>query len=453
MTSGPVKPSLHLSKSLFTRGLQCHKSLYLHKHYPEFRDELLEEQKAIFQRGSDVGALARELFPDGVEVPYEGLSVAEQLAMTAREISGGRKTLYEAAFSAEDIFVKADVLHKGPDGWELYEVKSTAGVKPQHLPDVAVQYYVLTSAGLPVSKACLVHLNNQYVRQGDLQIGKLFSIEELTPRVLGMQRSVVEQIAAMREMLKGSEPAIDIGPYCDDPYPCDFRGHCWQHVPEDSVFTLRGQGANRFDLYHSGVHLLRDIPLDTLNSAQRFQVEAFINKSEVLNEKQMRAFLDSLWYPLYFLDFETFNPAVPPFDGTRPYQQIPFQYSLHYLEGEGAELKHQEYLARPDTDPRGELLDRLLSEIPDDGCVLAYHASFEQMILQSLANWFPAKRARIECIVANLRDYEIPFKRRDVYHWQQMGSSSQKVLLPLLVPELSYDGLEVADGGAAMDTS
>jgi hypothetical protein len=181
MTGGPVKPSLHLSKSLFTRGLQCHKSLYLHKHHPELRDELLAEQEAIFQRGSDVGALARELFPDGVEVPYEGLSVAEQLAMTAREISGGRKTLYEAAFSAEDIFVKADVLRKGPDGWELYEVKSTAGVKPQHLPDVAVQYYVLTSAGLPVSKACLVHLNNQYVRQGDLQIGKLFSIEELTP--------------------------------------------------------------------------------------------------------------------------------------------------------------------------------------------------------------------------------------------------------------------------------
>ena len=249
----------------------------------------------------------------------------------------------------------------------------------------------------------------------------------------------------------GPVPAIDIGEQCDDPYECDFMGHCWQHIPEDSVFTLKRRGVNKFDLYRQGIVRLEQIPPDVLNDVQRMQVEFFLEKKETVNREAVREFLDSLWYPLYFLDFETFMSAVPPFDGTRPYQQIPYQYSIHFLVREGAELHHREFLAEPNVDPREELAGMLVAEIPDDACVLAYNASFETRILKGLAERLPQYAGTIESIVSNMRDLMAPFRRRDVYHWQMKGSHSQKAVLPALVPDLSYEGMEVADGEMAMN--
>jgi len=440
----------YLSKSLFIRGLQCHKSLYLDRYQPGLKDELSEEKQALFESGTEVGVLARELFPHGVEIPYEGLSPKEQLAMTASEIQKGTETLYEAAFNHNNVFMKADILRKGKRGWDLYEVKATTEVKDVHINDVALQYYVLRGSNLPVSRAFLVHINTQYVRHGAIEVDKLFVINDLTDRVKGKQTFVAEELEKMRNMLSGPMPAIDIGEQCDDPYDCDFAGHCWQHIPEDSVFTLKRRGVNQFDLYRQGIIRLDQIPLDVLNDAQRMQVEFFLEKKEAVNREAVREFLDSLWYPLYFLDFETFMSAVPPFDGTRPYQQIPYQYSIHFLEREGAEPLHREFLAEPKVDPREELTGRLVVEIPADACVVAYNASFEARILKDLAEWLPQYAGKIENIVSNMRDLMLPFRRRDVYHWQMKGSHSQKAVLPALVPDLSYEGMEVANGEMAM---
>jgi hypothetical protein len=443
--------SAYLSKSLFIRGLQCHKSLYLNRYQPALKDEVSEEKQALFESGTEVGILARDLFPGGVEVPYEGLSPKEQLDMTTAEIEKGAGTIYEAAFSHNGVFMKADILHKGKDGWELYEVKQSTKVQDVYENDVALQYYVLKGSNLPVSKAFLVHINNQYVRQGDIEVEKLFVAEDLTDRVKEKQAFVEEEIAKMRGMLKGQVPAIDIGEQCDDPYECDFMGHCWQHVPEHSVFSLRGKGVNKFDLYRKGIVRMEEIPVDILNDAQRMQVKFFLEKGETVNREAVREFLDSLRYPIYFLDFETFMSAIPPFDGTRPYRQIPYQYSIHFQEREGGELHHREFLAEPNVDPRKELTEKLVAEIPGDACVVAYNASFEAGILKGLAEWLPQHGSRIERIVSNMRDLMAPFKQRDVYGWQMHGSYSQKVVLPILVPDLSYEGMEVADGGMAME--
>ena len=440
----------YLSKSLFIRGLQCHKSLYLGRYQPELKDEVSEEKQALFESGTEVGILAGELFPGGVKVPYEGLSPREQLEMTASEIRKGTETLYEGAFSYNNVFMKADILHKGKCGWELYEVKQSTKVEDVHVNDVALQHYVLTGAGIPVSRAFLVHINNEYVRHGQIEVEKLFVIEDITDRVIEKQTFVAEELDKMRKMLNGPMPAIDIGAWCDDPYECDFKGRCWQHIPEDSVFTLKRKGINQFDLYRQGIIRLEQIPLDVLNAAQRMQVEFFLEKKESVNREAVREFLDSLCYPLYFLDFETFMSAVPPFDGTRPYQQIPYQYSIHFLEREGAELGHGEFLAEPNVDPREELTRRLVAKIPDDACVVAYNASFEASILKELAEWLPQYAGTLESIVSNMRDLMAPFRRRDVYHWQMKGSHSQKAVLPALVPDLSYEGMQVADGGMAM---
>lgn len=445
-----AKESTYLSKSLFMKGLQCHKALYLHKFHPELRDEVSEAQEALFQSGREVGAYARQLFPGGFEVSYEDLSMEEQLNVTGEEIKRGARILYEPAFSHDNVFVKADILRKARQGWELYEVKSSAELKEEYLNDVAVQYYVLKGAGIRISKASIVHLNNQYIRNGDIDPSALFVIKDVTKAVRDKQRFVADEIAKMRKALRKGVPDIDIGERCAKPYYCDFYEHCWQHIPEDSIFSLRGRGPNKFDLYKRGIVHLCDVPEDILPQNQRIQWQGTVEKKNVINKKGVKEFLDCLWYPLYFLDFETtFMVPIPMFDGTSPYQQVPFQYSLHYLQNENAELGHYEYLASANIDPRKELIEKLLNEIPEDACVLAYNQGFETKILNCLKEWFPVYGDRIDRIIRNIRDLMVPFERKDIYRWEFEGSYSLKNVLPVMVPELSYRDMEVSGGAMA----
>ena len=242
-----MKRNLFLSKSQYLKGMQCHKALYLYKHHKELRDEISAAQQTIFASGTDVGVIAQDLFPSGVEVPYEGLSISQQVKMTKDEIAKGTKTIYEASFEYDGLFVKVDILNLGDKGWELYEVKSSTSVKDINYDDIALQYYVLVGAGIKLNKASLVHINNQYVRNGDVEVEKLFTINDLTEDIVEMQQEVPSNISSMRSMIGGEMPSIDIGQHCSDPYDCDFRGHCWQHIPEDSVFDLRGGGVDKFD--------------------------------------------------------------------------------------------------------------------------------------------------------------------------------------------------------------
>jgi hypothetical protein len=442
----------YLSKSLFIRGRQCHKSLWLQKHRPELKDEISDAQQAIFQSGTDVGILAQELFPGGIEISYEGLTHQQQIDQTRIEIEKGTETIYEATFLNDGIFVKADILHHGARGWEIYEVKGSTEVKDVHIFDAAVQYRVLTGAGLDVSKVAILHVNNTYVRYGGLDIKQLFSIVDITGLAQELQNVISEELVAQREMLSGDMPPIDIGKQCEYPYPCDFMGHCWQHIPDDSVFNLRGRGIDKFSLYYQGIVRQSDIPLGILNERQRFQVESTLNQHDHIDIKAVRKFVDGLWYPLCFLDFETFMDAIPPFDGSLPYQQIPFQYSLHIQETQNSDLQHYEYLAEPSQDPRRELLDTLLERIPEGACIIAWNQSFEIVVSRRLAEFFPENREQVERWIESFRDLMQPFKNRDIYLWQAKGSYSIKPILPLLVPELSYENLDgVADGGDAME--
>jgi hypothetical protein len=440
-----------LSKSLILKGLQCHKALWLTKNPPDFPLPEKPELLARFQLGTEVGILAQQLFPGGTEVPYEGLSFPDQLTRTRQLIESGAEVIYEASFSFSAIFVKVDILVRDGEAWQIHEVKMGTGVKDVNLDDVAVQHYVLNGCGLTVSRCFLVHIDNSYVRQGALEVDKLFASEDISLRVLARLQSMPEIVAELRATLRGvHEPAIDIGPYCTDPYECDFIPYCWRHIPEDSIFELRGNGVNKFDLYRRGIIRLADVPLDELNPAQRQQAEATLNRQDASNPKQIQAFLDTLWYPLCHLDFETFNTPIPKFDGTRPYQQVPFQFSLHIQQQAGSEARHFEYLAPPGVDPRRELLEQLLAAIPSEACVLTYNQAFEKGILRDLAGLFPDLAAAIEVRLANVRDLMVPFRRRDLYRWQMRGSYSIKEVLPAMVPELSYAGLAIADGMTAM---
>jgi hypothetical protein len=441
----------YLSKSLFMQGLQCPKSLYLNRHHPELRSEPTPELLALWKSGHEVGLVAQRLFPGGVNVPFDGLSKEEQLAKTRAEILGGASVIYEATFSHDGVFVKADILCRTRGSWDLYEVKAAAEVKDHFPDDVAIQYYVLSGSGIPVRKACLVHVNSGYVRRSEIVPEELFTACDITDLVRQRQAMIPSELSSLRKMLSGKTPDTDIGPHCDDPYVCDFRDHCWKHVPEDSVFSLRGRGIDKWELYRRGIIRLADVPSGLLNNPQGMQVEYFLGRKHHVQREGIREFLARLWYPVCVLDFETFGSAIPPFDGTQPYQQIPFLYSLHRLEKPGAAPRHFDFLAAPGVDPRREMVGKLLGEIPQDACVLVYNMAFEKRILRELAEYLPEHRKRLLAVTDNMVDMMEPFRRRDVYHWEMAGSYSLKTVLPVLIPDLSYDGMEVCDGRMASE--
>jgi hypothetical protein len=442
----------YLSKSLYIKGLQCHKALWLHKNRPELKAKPSAAQQAAFDSGTDVGILAQRLFPDGVLVPYDGLSHAEQLALTEEAMNRDEKTIYEATFSFDNMFVKVDILHRGETGWEIYEVKSSNECKDVHLKDIAVQQYVLAGSGLPITRACLIHINKRYVLNGDIEVEKLFTIKDVTEKILSLQTSVPGNLTAMRGALGEDMPTIDIGPHCKEPYACDFKGHCWEHIPKNSVFDLGGNGVNKFAQYRNGIVRLEDVPLDILPRRQRIQARAFQTRQNHIDIEAVRKFLATLWYPLCFLDFETtYMTPVPLFDRTRPYQQVPFQYSLHTLAYEGAELEHREFLAQPGENPQSAFIASLLAILPDNACILAYNQKFEIGRMKELAESFPEHKERIAVLNSNFRDLMKPFESRTIYFPEMGGSYSIKAVLPALVPELGYKDLEVSNGAMAAE--
>ena len=443
-----------LSKSRFIRGLQCHKSLWLYTYHPELQDEVSSSQQAIFDAGTSVGILAQGLYPGGVEIPFDGLSVPEQLAMTQDELRKGTTTIYEAAFSFDNVFVKVDILCKGSNGWELYEVKGSTGVKEVYLNDVAVQYYVATGSGIEVKKAAVVHIDNSYVRDGEIDVQGLFAIQNVTDNILERQTVVAQELTNLRTMLNKEVPAIDIGHHCAKPYNCSFHGHCWAHIPSPSVFDFADIGSpDAFALSKKGVINMQDVSRESLKWRQKLQFDGTIHKKNTLNYEAIQKFLEPLWYPLAFMDFEaTWMTPVPLFDGSRPFQSVPFQYSLHWLDSPDGGLTHREFLATAEGDPRNEFLTSLLDSVPKNACILTWNKGFEGKVLRALAKQFPEYHDRIQEIADNLVDLMAPFRSKHIYHEHFDGSYSLKAVLPALVPELSHESLAISDGVSAADS-
>jgi hypothetical protein len=243
---------------------------------------------------------------------------------------------------------------------------------------------------------------------------------------------------------------VEIGVHCDTPYPCDFKAHCWAHVPERSVFELAGATHKKWALYRRGILRMADIPADEpLSAAQRRQVEAWNSGEAQVDHRALHAWLEGLRYPLHFLDFETMNAAVPLYDGTRPYQQLPFQYSLHLQDAPAAPATHREHLATGLGDPREALLRQLLSDVGPSGDILAYNVAFERMVLRDLARDLPQYAEAIAQLLPRMKDLMDPFRKGWYYAPAMNGSNSIKAVLPALVPALRYDDLAIREGGTA----
>lgn len=445
---------MNISKSLYIRGLQCHKSLWLKK----YNSDVLEaSNESVLENGNNVGDLACELYPGGVEIPYEGTSFEDKIIMTQDLINEGVKNIYEATFQFNGILVMVDILNVEDNTVIINEVKSSTDVKDVYLHDLSIQYYVLNGLGYDVKETNVIHINNEYVRGDELEIEKLFTTVEVTDVVKSLQEDIEDNLGIFREVLsdKFNEPSIDIGAHCSSPYTCDAMGYCWSHIPDYSIFDIsRLKTDRKFELYKNGILNFTDIPnISQFSHSQQLQIKAELEQTEIINKTSIKAFLDSLTYPIYHLDFETFQQAIPQWKGVSPYMQIPFQYSLH-IEYENGTLEHKEFLAEDGVDPRYELAKRLVEDIPCDVTVLAYNMGFEKGVIRKLANQFSDFTYDLMCIHDNIKDLMTPFQSKDYYVPKMRGSYSIKNVLPALVPEMekAYKDLElVHNGGEAMN--
>lgn len=442
-----------LSKSSFLKGSQCKKALFLQVYHPDLKDEITEEQQARFDAGHNIGKLARQLFPGGIDASRQDFYNYEAaVTHTSELIEQGNNIIYEAAFMFDDRFCYLDILVKEDGKWKAYEVKGSTSVKDYHYLDAAFQYYVITNAGLHLGDISLVSLDNQYIRQGELKLDRLFSITSVIGQVKIMKPDIKQKSKELLDLLdRKTVPVMDIGPHCADPFGCDFRGNCWKHIPEYSVFNIARLGdEKKFDLYKNGIVEFKDIPKKyPLNANQWQQVKAELNGTIIRDQVALNSFKEQLIYPLYFMDFETFQLPVPGYDNTKSYQVLPFQYSVHVRKSPEADLEHREYLGMPPEDPRPGFIKQLVNDLGTKGSIVVFSKGFEGGRLNDLARDFPEYSNIIQKIISRIVDLMVPFQMRELYKPEMRGSYSIKQVLPALVPNLSYKDLEVRDGSMA----
>ena len=461
-------PKLDLSKSLYTRGIQCQKALWLKKYKPEILTPPDAQLQTTFKTGNEVGALACGLFPNGREIPFKGTSFKEKISLTQEWLDDGIKNIYEATFSFDDILVMVDIMHQNDDGtFEIYEVKSSTWNQNKtiddiyhHIHDISIQHYVLTNLGFQVSDAFITLLNTDYVRGSKLDLNELFTSVKVTDEVLELNGDIPTNIESFRECLNDikNEPKIDIGYHCKNPYDCDAKDYCWtaqRQIPDYSVFNIFqfNKNAKSLKLYKEGIIAIEDIPENyKLSTTQEFKVDTWKYQKQIINKEAIRDFVGSLSYPIYHFDFETINPAIPKFKGLSSYEKYPFQYSIHIEHRDGS-LEHKEYLADPMIDPREEIARKITEDIPKNSFVMAYSIRFEKTVIKKLANEFPIYSDHLMSIHDNFVDLHTPFNKKDFLTYEMKGKSGLKTILPILVPEMEkayYELDMISDGGDAM---
>jgi hypothetical protein len=438
---------MRLSKSRYVTGLQCPKRLWWTAHEPD-APELAEDgaPDPILERGERLGVLARTYVPGGrlIDLPHH--EVRERVEATKAALADGAPAVYEASFLEDDIFVSVDILERRKRRFVLTEVKSTTKVKPEHLPDVAVQLHVLRKAGIDVERAEVMHLNRE-CRHPNLK--KLFVRKAVTKRVGPHLRAVPKRAGEMLSMLSGPLPERSIGAHCSDPYPCPFTGRCWPSLPEHHVSTLYRIRRSAIDtLVADGIETIDQLPRQFASAdVVRRQIKS-VRRDKLVVERGLRRALRALRRPIAFLDFETVAPAVPVWPGCRPYDQVPVQLSCHILE-ESGELRHHEWLAEGPQDPRPAFAAALVGACDGAATVVAYSAGFEGGRVRELATAIPALAPELAAVEKRIVDL-LPVVREHVYHPAFHGSFSLKSVLPALVPSFGYEDLEIREGNAAM---
>ena len=409
-----------------------------------------------------MGAVAREFidytFVAARKTKDGKVDVEAQIEATKLALSNKFRCIAEASFRYKDLFCAVDLLKVDSDGgFSIIEVKATNTVKEDHFEDIAFQRYVLEKCGLKINGLYILHLNHTYERRGDIDPKMLLIADEVTNEqvVIDTLNNLEYYLDQIRDIQKQKEEyEIELGPYCKD---CPFHEYCHKDIPVPSALNINGVRKNKAYVFiNEKVYSFADLLANGFipsNYRQKVQIEAEITgKSPIFKEIELKQFLSKIKYPLYHLDFETMNEAIPPVDGSHSYDQVPFQYSLHIEMSPGGELVHKEFLGDKLNCQR-ELAEQLCNDIPMDGTPIAYNMTFERTVLGHLAEQFPDLSRHLLAIRENMIDLLVPFKQGTYYDKAQGGSNSIKYVMPALCPDMAeaYHELPVVhNGGEAL---
>lgn len=460
-----------ITKSKYLNGLQCLRYLWLLYNEPQKVPEVDYMTQFRFDQGHEVGELAKKLFPDGINIPTANFG--ENITRT-RELLKQPHPLFEAGIQAGNVYARIDILNPvGKGKWDINEVKSSTEVKDEHIQDVAFQRLCCEKQGLKIRKCLVAYINNKYIKQGEVDPQKIFIQEDVTERVDEATAGIEDRIAEMFNAISLAEcPAVPVGTHCSDPYDCPVT-ICHQELPENTILSLYRANQKKYEFLHKGILFIKDIPADfKLTKVQQVQKTCDNSCQPYTDKNAIKEFLDTLQYPLYYLDFETFNTALPVYDGTRPYQQIPFQFSVHFetpssartviqrtkpqkkvhfqlamqfMLEEQTKLVHYSFLADGTEDPRPDLLSELKKVLGESGSIIVYNQSFERRVLTDLGKAFPEYGEWTGSVCDRLVDLYEPFKNFDYYNPLQQGSASIKEVLPAVTGK-SYKSLAISNG-------
>lgn len=446
-----------LSKTRFMMGKRCALSLWFRHHGMHENPPSGGKPPQKFAIGDEVGRLAQEWFgPGGVEIDRNILSASRAKAETERAIAAGGDIIFEAAaiHPADGSNARIDALVRvpGTDQWDMFEVKSSTRVKDSHIDDLAFQYHVFTGAGYNIRRACAMTVDNRYVRNGGVDLQKMFRVDDITGEVQARQAAIAAQIAQIGIIIEGGAPAAELGNQCVAPSDCEYKPHCWKTVPLYSVFNVfAGDHGGAAKIKQVGSYDINDIPVELLPKDAR-AVEVAAHKTGMIQSHpaELKKFLGGIEYPVHYLDYEAVQSPAPLYNGTRPYQSVPFQFSLHVQEQPGGPLRHESFLHKKKTDPRKSFLTALVAALGTEGSVIVYNANFEAQRNNELGHAFPAFAPQLKAINGRMVDLYVPFRNRWLYSPQQNGSGSLKAVLPAFT-NLSYDSLDIGNGGQALD--
>lgn len=440
-----------LSKTRLMRGYQCLKSIYLTIHNKEFEPPVTPDLQAIFDQGNIVGAEARKKYPMGVMVENPAWDFYGALRKTRDLLEKETEVIFEPAFEYKGCFARADIIiySRETKRWSVFEVKSTTKVKDEHLDDVGLQAWIMANAGLPIEKVCIMHLNSE-CRFPNLK--NLFIEVDVTEELRKRHQFIPLKLTEIFKTVRSdSAPNVDIGPHCSSPNECPFTSHCWgeKNIPQISIFNLPGIKSMKWDLYAEGILELDDPRLKDLTPAQQRAVDVFKSKKRYIDSAGIKKAMSSWKFPMVFLDFETINPAIPRYEKTGPYQQVPFQFSAHIWSAPDEELIHREYLHTDESDPRPKLIPLLLEACKDNGSIVAYYSTFEKQRIAELAEYSGQYMADLEALLDRFVD-PLPIFREFVYDNDFDGSFSLKTVAPAILGQAqSYEGMLVDNGSAA----
>lgn len=444
--------TIQISKSQYIRGKQCSLSLWNALHRQDLTSDANTSREAILATGRDIGEWAKKRFPGGVELKSAFFDHESGAAETKTLTDAGNEIIFEATavHLIDGTHARTDILRnvQGTDAWDLIEVKGSTGVKDYHLDDMAFQYRVFSASGYSINQCFMMLINNEYVRAGEIDPQQLFKLEDITASVKMAQAEIEAVVPLLQTAIEKKEeaPLENIGARCFKPFDCEYAVHCWKGVPEYSIYNVLSGNKADEAVESLGSYEVKSLPPALIpKGAKAKDVSSYIKDEVYVEPDNIRRFLAGIRYPLYYLDYETIAPAVPLFDGTRPFQNIPFQFSLHIEKEEGADLQHFEFLHKSQTDPRQEFIEALIHLCGTEGSIIVYHQTFEKGVNESLIQDFPQYADALAAINERMVDLLVPFKNRWLYHPSQHSSASIKKVLPAFT-DLSYEGMNISNG-------